>query len=141
MYKGVEFMCNENKSCLANVLRAISVLQKNAEKIDSIDNTCTKPFLGNKEIPLCFNTRPITCYLCNNNLLEIEYTEDGRSHTSSVFKVLDVCDNSCVVALLKRNCDETDPYRDYLNTGKTATINLDCICAIRCLPDIVTNDC
>ncbi len=131
----------QNDNCLANVLRAIAVLQKNAEKLDCIDNTCTKPFLGESGHLLCFNTRPITLYLCNNNLLEIEYTDNNQTYTSSVFRVEEVCDNSVVVALLKPNPDTTDLYMDYVSTGKNATINIDCICAIQCLPDIIVNEC
>ncbi len=119
-----------NENCLANILRAIAVLQNNAEKIDCNDNSCTRPFLGNIITTLCFNTRPITFYRCDNSLITLPYTTDGITNTTSIFRIENVKDNSVKVLLLALNDDGT-----YTNTSTYATINLNCVCAIRCLAD------
>ena len=63
------------------------------------------------------------------------YCEDTR--TSSVFRVENV--NGCCVKLriLEVNPDTSDPTRAYLATNQFITINLNCICVLRCLADII----
>ena len=125
-----------NENCLANVLKAILVIQDNAEKIDCNDNSCTRPFLG--EIPTinCFNTRLVTFYRCDNSLISLPYTLNGVTTTTTVFRIESVNDNSVTVLLLADDGSET--YN--INTNTFATINLGCVCAIRCIGDTtITN--
>ena len=125
-----------NENCLANVLKAILVIQNNAEKIDCNDNSCTRPFLG--EIPTinCFNTRLVTFYRCDNSLISLPYTLNGVTTTTTVFRIESVNDNSVTVLLLADDGSET--YN--INTNTFATINLGCVCAIRCIGDTtITN--
>ena len=37
---------NDNSCCINNILEVINVLQNQAEKIDDIQGTCDRPFLG-----------------------------------------------------------------------------------------------
>ena len=120
-----------NENCLSCILKAIVTLQNNADKTPCDDNSCTRPFLGEVQELLCFNTRPITLYRCDNSLVTLPYTTNGLENTTSVFRVESVNDNSIKVRLLELNPDGT-----YTNTNTFATINLGCICAIRCLQDI-----
>ena len=127
-------------NCLARILNVINVLQNNAEKLDCNDNSCTKPFLGINTTLLCFNTRPVMLYLCNNSPVTLNYTNtDGEELTTNVFRVESVTNDSVVVLLLEESTD-TSGNTTYLSTNTYATINLDCICAIRCLPDVIVTN-
>ena len=77
-----------------------------------------------------YNTRPITLYLCNNNLLEIQYDNNGEVATSNTFRVENI-NGSCVTVRLLDNTNGV-----ITATNETATININCIAAIKCLPDI-----
>ena len=115
-----------NENCLANIIKAIVILQNNCGNIDCNQDSCTRPFLGENNNLLCFNTRPITFYRCDNSLITLPYA-NGET---SIFRVESVKDNSVRVLLLASNDDGT-----YTNTNTYATINLGCVCAIRCLAD------
>lgn len=120
------------ENCLKNILKAIVVLQNNASNIPCNDNSCTRPFLGELPNTICFNTRPVTLYRCDNSLVTLPYNE---TDTTTIFRVESVADNSIRVLLLELNTDGS-----YTNTNTYATINLGCICAIRCLADTtITN--
>jgi len=124
-------------NCLARILNVIKVLQNNASKFDCDDNSCTKPFLGINTTLLCFNTRPIMLYLCNNEPVTLNYTDsEGVDATTTVFRVESVTNDSVGVLLLEESTDATGNIT-YTSTNTYATINLDCICAIRCLPDVI----
>ncbi len=136
-------MSNNEECCFAKILKVIDLLQRNAEKIDNIDNSCTKPFLGGCPNLACFNTRPVTFYTSQNNLYTIEYQaeENGATVTrsSSVFRVEKV-DGCCVtLSILEDNPDTTDSNRPYITTNQFVTINLNCVCVLQCLPDVVVD--
>ncbi len=126
-------MNNEN-NCLANLLKVITTLQDNIEKIDNISNSCTRPFLGFGTIQP-FNTRLVTFYRCDNTPITLPFTTGDTTGTTSVFRVQNVSCNTASVLLLDDNGDGT-----YTNTNTYATINLNCVCAIQCLGDTtITN--
>lgn len=127
-------------NCLARILNVINVLQNNAEKTECQDNTCTKPFLGLNIETICFNTRPVTLYRCDNSLITLNYTSStGDILTTSVFRVESVSNNSVGVLLLEASTDSSG-NTTYTSTNTYATINLGCVCAIRCLPDTIVNN-
>ena len=121
-------MNNEN-SCLANLLKVITTLQDNIEKIDNISNSCTRPFLGFNTIQP-FNTRLVSFYRCDNTPITLPYLDGTTTLTTSVFRVQKVSCDTASVLLLADNGDGT-----YTNTNTFATINLNCVCAIQCLGD------
>ncbi len=123
------------ENCLANILKVINVLQNNAEKIDC-NYSCTRPFLGAENNNTCFNTRLVTFYRCDNSLVTLPYTLNGVDSETSVFRVENVTNNSVTVLLL--GDDGTESYN--INTNTYATINLSCICAIRCIGDTTVNN-
>ena len=125
-----------NENCLANILKAIVVLQNNAEKVDCNDNSCTRPFLGETINNPCFNTRLVTFYRCDNSTITLPYTLNGETLETTVFRVESVNDNSVTVLLLAD--DGTQTYS--VNTNTFATINLGCVCAIRCIGDTTVNN-
>lgn len=134
-------MSNNECSCFSKILKVIDVLQRSAEKFDDIDEGCTKPFLGGCPNLTCFNTRPVTFYNCQNSLFTINYQveENGTivTRSSSVFRVEKVDCNCVTVSILEDNPVTTDPNRPYISTGQFATINLNCVCVLKCLPDVV----
>jgi hypothetical protein len=130
----------ENNNCLAKILNVINILQNNAEKIECQDNSCTKPFLGPNTNILCFNTRPITLYRCDNSLVTLNYTNANNEElTTTIFRIENVNNDSIGVLLLEQTTDEEGNIT-YLNTNTYATINLKCICAIRCLNDVIVDN-
>ena len=113
---------------LLDIVRLIYNMQESIRGNESITNNCTKPMLGPSET--LFNTRPIMLYLCNNNPLEIEYTSDNQTLLSNTFRI-EGLDNSTVTVRLLNNSNGT-----ITSTNETATINMNCIAAIKCLQDI-----
>ena len=109
---------------LLDVLSLIDKMQKNST-FDG-DNSCLRPMLNNNTS--FYNTRPVTFYLCNNSLLTVNY---GDNLESSIFRIEKICDNCVTVRLLSQ--DETGTISA---TSEMATININCIAAIRCLNDI-----
>ena len=123
--------------CFSKLLKVIDILQKNSCGELCSDESCTIPFLGGSPTFICYNTRPVTFYTCNGNIFTASYQVGGETRTSSVFRVERV-DGCCVKCrILEANPDQSDPTRSYLATNQFITINLDCICVISCLADII----
>ena len=64
-------MCNnnndrENKSCIAEILKVILLLQQNACPDNCLDS-CDRPMLGGGTNCLVCNTRPVMLYTCCGN--------------------------------------------------------------------------
>ena len=123
--------------CFSKLLKVIDILQKNSCGELCSDESCIRPFLGGSPNIICYNTRPVTFYTCNGNIFTASYQVGGETRTSSVFRVERV-DGCCVKCrILEANPDQSDPTRSYLATNQFITINLDCICVISCLADII----
>lgn len=126
--------------CLGKLLKVIDILQRNASGSDCFDGSCTRPYLGSSPNIICFNTRPVTFYTRNGNIFSTTYTLNGSTNTSSVFRV-ECVDDCCVKCrILRVNPDTTDTNRLYLSTNEFITINLDCICVVSCLDDIIIDN-
>lgn len=137
-------MEGQSNNCgLGRILNLIASLQRSSKCESIIDNSCIRPYLGTPANLECYNTRPVTFYGCNNNLIAVNYTiiTDGvvENLTSSVFRVESVQDCTAVVTILRENPDTTVTNRPYITTNQTATINLNCICAIKCLQDTIVD--
>lgn len=129
----------DNTCSFSKILNLIDTLQKNSSCNDSIDNTCSKPFLGNGFIVEYLNTRPVTFYGSDNNLITVDYTTsiggEELTGTSGIFRVQKV-DGCCVVLnILIENPDATATTRPYVSINQTITLNLNCVCALKCLND------
>ncbi len=136
-------MEKDNKCCFDRILRLIERLQKNICCDDILDNTCSRPFLGIPVSIECYNTRPINFYNCDNSLFTVDYTytQNGTTLTgsSNIFRVEKVEGCCCVVSILIDNPDTTAINRPYITINQTVTINLNCVCAIKCLGDVVVD--
>lgn len=134
---------NKFSCCFTKTLKLIDILQRSSEQDECFDNTCSRPFLGVNIPNLCFNTRPVTFYGCNNNLITVNYDTELNGEpitgTSGIFRVEKVDDGCLVVSILIPNPDTTDTIRPYIALRDTATINLGCVCALKCLPDTIVD--
>lgn len=137
-------MCNnsdiESCRCIAEILGVINVLQQNATCNDEAClDTCDRGFLGCGVTSLTCNTRPVMLYLCNGTPLSMPTTKDNTvcgeegATCSNVFRVekLDGC--CCTFRVLEENPEGSEfPYSA---TNSFFTVNLNCVCSLRCLSD------
>ena len=140
--KGVDYMCNNNvdtkncENCIAEILKVILLLQQSVCQNDTCLQTCDRGFLG-QNCTTFFNTRPIVLYTCSSGSTPLALPiskEPGETTTSSVFRLekLDGCCATCRVLATNTEPSTTSPY---VSTNSFFTINLNCVCIIRCLDD------
>lgn len=131
-------MCNNTNNdsckCMMEILEIINVLQQNACRGDSCLDTCDRKFLGCGANSINCNTRPITIYLCNGQALSLPTTKDNTSdETSNVFRVEKI-DGCCATLRVLEPTDEGENRR-FTSTNSFFTININCICCLKCLSD------
>ena len=133
-------MCNNNNktcdSCIMEILKVINVLQSNACP-DSCLQSCDRPALGGGPNCIVCNTRPIMLYTCAGNGTAWSMPTsraEAEGETSNVFRV-EKCDGCCCTfRVLAPNTAENATY-PYVATDSLFTMNVDCICSVRCLND------
>lgn len=125
-------MVNNESCCFAKILKVIEILQNKSCDCGSIDEGCTKPFLGPALNLICYNTRPVSFYTRSGELFEVSYTLDNEVGTSSVFRVEKVDD--CCVKLRVLALDSE--IGSYVATDSFVTVNLKCMCVLKCLSDL-----
>ena len=125
--------CCDN--CVAEILQVIKILQDNACPENCL-NSCDRPALGGRTNSTVFNTRPIMLYTCCGNgvpwSMPTTRTEEGV--TSSVFRVEKINGCCCTFRVLAPNPDTESPY-PYVSTDSIFTMDVGCMCSIRCLND------
>ena len=134
-------MCNNNEqntceNCIADILKVILLLQQSICQNDTCLQTCDRGFLGQNATTL-FNTRPITLYTCSGGAtpLAMPISRDPAvTTTSTVFRLEKIDDCCATFRVLAPNTDTTSTY-PYEATNSFFTINLNCVCMIRCLDD------
>lgn len=139
--KGVDYMCNNNElnnceNCIADVLKVILLLQENVCGNDSCLQTCDRAFLGQNSATF-FNTRPIVLYTCatGSTPLEMPTSRDPAVTTSSSVFRLEKLDGCCATLRVLEPNPDTTAILPYVTTNSFFTINLNCVCALRCLDD------
>ena len=132
--------CGSNLTGIAEILKVIVVLQRNACPASSSDS-CDRPVLGGGTNCIVCNTRPLVLYTCGNTSpLSMPTTRtnvDCSTATegcSSVFRVERVDESTCTCRVLAENT-ATGAVYPYVTTDSVFTLNLSCLCALRCLPD------
>ena len=142
-------MCNNNTEnndcrCIAEILTVINILQQNASCNDACLDTCDRGFLGCGTTTLTCNTRPIMLYTCCGN--GVPWTmpttktdgvcgEDGVT-CSSVFRIEKIDGCCATFRVLAPNPDTTEAALiPYVATNSFFTMNLNCVCTLRCLQD------
>jgi hypothetical protein len=139
MKGGVNMCCEENNNecgCIQEVLKRILILQKKDYDTDTFSG-CNKPFLGPINTPICYNTRPIQLFNCATGTpWTFPYTLNGTTSESNVFRI-EALDNCCCTLRVLA----TDDEGQYVSTNDYATIDLNCVGAIKCLPDVSIDLC
>lgn len=134
-------MCNKNDecTCIAEILTVILILQKNASCCgDSCLETCDRGFLGCGTTTVGCNTRPVMIYTCSGNgtPFSMGISKDPTvSTTSNIFRIEKIDGNCATFRVLVPNTDPAAINSAYTATNSFFTMNLDCVCAIRCLND------
>lgn len=132
-------MCDRNETannCIHEILKTILVLQREANVTDCCLDTCDKKCLGCTPSVCFFNTRPITLYTCGccNTALQIPVSRiPNETTTSNVFRIEKLDDNCATFRVLIPTVE--DDIVTYTATNSFFTINLDCVCVLKCLAD------
>lgn len=130
-------MCDD-KSCLTSILETILCLQNSKDETCEVLG-CDKPYLGPTPSLVCYNTRPINLYNCTTGCRwSFPYTLGSVNGTSSIFRLENLEGNCCTCRVLAPNPD-TSSSEPYVLTSTFFTINLDCVSAIKCLPDVLVS--
>lgn len=143
-------MCEQNNStstnCIAEILTTISILQRNANCCGDVClDTCDRCFLGTPATTMGANTRPIMLYTTCGNGTPWSMPTTRENVTcgaegvtcSNVFRVEKVDGNCATFRVLADNPDETiNATYPYIATNSYFTMNLSCLCSIRCLNDV-----
>ena len=139
--KGVDYMCNNNErntceNCIADILKVILLLQQSVCQNDTCLQTCDRGFLGGNCTTFC-NTRPITLYTCatGGTPLAMPISRDPAVTTTNTVFRLEKLDKCCATFRVLAPNTETTSLFPYEATNSFFTINLDCVCIIRCLDD------
>ena len=120
---------------IQETLNYILTLQKNS--CCEENGGCTRPFLG-PDSTICYNTRPITLFTCcTGTNWTMPYESNGVAGTSTVFRVENVEGNCATFRVLIPNTGETGTT--YSLSNSFFTIDLSCVLALQCLPDIFAN--
>ena len=136
-------MCQNNCNCISDILNVIYLLQKNCSGCGNAIDSCDKPILGEFACSN-YNTRPVMLYTCcsNNTPMQMPTTRDAincsetPADCSSIFRVEKIDDNCCTFRVLADNPDETEQATiPYVATNSFFTMNLNCVCALKCLND------
>ena len=141
-------MCNNENNqceCISEILTVISILQKNASCTDTCClDTCDRGFLGCGNTSMGCNTRPIMLYTCCGNgtpwSMPTTKTDgtcgDEGVTCSSVFRVEKI-DGCCATFRVLANNPDPDTVATipYVSTNSFFTMNLNCVCTLRCLND------
>jgi len=134
--------CSGN--CINDILSVILVLQESVCPDNCLD-TCDRPMLGGGSNCLVCNTRPVMLYTCcgNGTPWSMPTTKDattncsGEGNTgacSTVFRVEKLENNCATFRVLTENTDPT-ALCPYAATNSFFTMDLSCLCSIRCLSD------
>ena len=139
--KGVDYMCNNNETntcenCIADILKVILLLQQSVCQNDTCLQTCDRGFLG-QNCTTFRNTIPVTLYTCSGGSTPLALPisiDPNEATTSTVFRLEKLDDCCATFRVLAPNTDTTNVF-PFVATNSFFTINLSCVCIIRCLED------
>lgn len=138
------YMCEENNRnnecrCISEILTVIHILQQNANCNDTCClDTCDRGFLGCGGTTFSCNTRPIMLYTCSGNGTpwNMPISKDpNETITSNVFRVEKIDGCCATFRVLAQNPDTTETLIPYVATNSFFTMDLNCLCVLRCLQD------
>lgn len=137
--------CENTNSSIGDILKVILILQQNACPEICLDS-CDRPMLGGGPNCLICNTRPVMLYTCCGNGVPwsmptckdftVNCSGQVSDTCSNVFRVEKLDGNAATFRVLvpntEDNCCNSQPY---LATNSFFTMDLGCLCVIRCLND------
>lgn len=131
-------MCNDNNkcdNCISDVLKVILLLQQSVCQ-DSCLDTCDRGFLGQGSTSF-FNTRPVVLYTCatGNDPVSMPISKDPTETTTSSVCRLEKLDECCATFRVLATNTEPESVYPYVSTNSFFTVNLNCVCMVRCLDD------
>lgn len=135
-------MCNNRENgncnnCIAEILHVINILQSNANPENCL-NSCDRPTLGGGSNCVVCNTRPIMLFTCEGDPWKMPISKTNEDcdpgRTSCVFRVEKLEGCCCTCRVLAPNPDTTSLF-PFVSTDSVFTIDINCVCAIRCLND------
>ena len=90
--------------------------------------------------PVCYNTRPIVLYTCGSNgtPLSLPISKNPSEVTTSSICRVEKLDGCCATCRVLTYDTATSSYTA---TNSFFTINLNCVCCIRCLDDTYVDLC
>lgn len=124
-----------NNNCIRNLLKLLCLLQDNSLNKCSLDDGCIKPFLGPTINNICYNTRVLTLYKKDGTIFSTNYTNTNNELISSNYFRVNSINDDCATLLILENNDGI-----YSSTKQFITINLRCICAVKCINDVVVDN-
>ena len=127
-----------NNSNMRETLSFILTLQKNACCDNDCMEGCTRPFLGPQASGTCYNTRPVTLFTCcTGTNWTFPYEDGDTTGTSTVFRIENIEGNCATFrVLIPTTVGDTTTYSF---SNSFFTIDLSCVLAMQCLPDIFAN--
>lgn len=134
-------MCDNNlpdcNGCIRDILKVILVLQNNVSQESKHLETCDRKVLGPCCPVLKCNTRPVTLFTCCSNgqtpwSMPISNCPN-ETRNSSIFRIEKI-DNNCATFRVLIPCPK-EAKTEYIATDSFFTMNLGCVCAIKCLED------
>ena len=134
---------NNNENCILDILKVILLLQQSVCQNDTCLQSCDRGYLGQNCTTFC-NTRPIVLYTCSGNgtpwtmptTKEDVICGTEGAVCSSVFRIEKLDENCATFRVLAPNPDTTEVATiPYVATNSFFTMNLNCVCALRCLND------
>lgn len=140
-------MCNNENNdckCISEILAAICILQQNANCTEACLDTCDRGFLGCGTTTINCNTRPIMLYTCSGNgtpwsmpTTKTDSTCGSAGMTcSSVFRIEKIDGCCATFRVLAQNPEASEATTiPYVATNSFFTMNLNCVCTLRCLQD------
>lgn len=135
-------MCNNENTdckCINEILQVICILQQNANCGEACLDTCDRGFLGCSTTSLGCNTRPIMLYTCcgNGTPWSMPISKSATENTkSNVFRIEKIDGCCATFRVLATNTDEDEVATiPFVATNSFFTMNLGCVCCLRCLQD------
>jgi len=126
--------CHRINPCngITEILMNIACLQHKAEEQEERQIGCLRTHLGSCAERFEFNTRPIEIFSDEDRKWVMPFGNNDQ-HASSVFRVEKVCNHTATFRVLAPTGNPEFPYE---KTNSFFTVNINCLCAIRCLCDV-----
>jgi len=127
--------CNCENDGIVQILQRILNAQERVERFEEEEEFCDRATLGCCKKEKECNTRPLKLFSCGGDPLLMEFTLDGYTSTTDVFRIEKIDGCVCTFRCLAPNSDQSSCF-PYVKTSDFFSIDMGCCCKIlRCLED------